>query len=130
MILLLLDLLIYNFTTAQTYLVLLNFSYKKKISTLFLIALILDFILFSTLYKNLFVFLILFLLNHFVYNYDLKNLVHYLSVQILNYSLFIFLSMLLSFNFSFSACCNIIVEHLLLNFIIWILFYYKFINKT
>lgn len=123
MIFLLLDILIYNFTKYNTYLILLNFVTLKNKKTILFLALFLDCIVFHTWYKNLIVFLILLLFNEYIYNFNTKQIVSYLAVSILNYVLFLLLSNIINGNFNVFFICTSIVESFFLNFILWVLLF-------
>lgn len=123
MIFLLLDILIYNFTKYNTYLILLNFVTLKNKKTILFLALFLDCIVFHTWYKNLIVFLILLLFNEYIYNFNTKQIVSYLAVSILNYVLFLLLSNIINGNFNIFFICTSIVESFFLNFILWVLLF-------
>lgn len=123
MIFLLLDILIYNFTKYNTYLILLNFVTLKNKKTILFLALFLDCIVFHTWYKNLIVFLILLLFNEYIYNFNTKQIVSYLAVSILNYVLFLLLSNIINGNFNVFFICTSIVESFFLNFTLWVLLF-------
>ena len=130
MILFFIDLIVYNITSFSTYLVLLNLNKKDNYYKLVLIAFILDFIILNTYYKNIVVFLLLILINNYILNYRLDNLVNYLSVNIINYCLFIILSNLINLNTSITNISIMIVSNFIMYMTISVFYYYKFINKT
>ncbi len=127
--LLILDILIYSLTKYKTYLVLLNFSFKNKIFKWLYIIFTLDFIVFNSYYKYLIIFIMLFILNKYILKYNNKILSNFLSINIINYCLFIILSNLINRNFDFASISKFIVDNFILNFIIWIIFYFSFISK-
>ena len=130
MIFFFIDIIIYNITSFSTYLVLLNLNKKNNYYKLVLIAFILDFIILNTYYKNIVVFLLLILINNYILNYRLDNLVNYLSVNIINYCLFIILSNLINLNASITNISIMIVSNFIIYMTISVFYYYKFINKT
>ena len=127
MFLFLFDILAYNLTSYNTYFVLLNLS-SKKYFALFIIGLILDFIVFDTYIKNIFVFLLLILINKYILNYDLKNIINYLSVNILNFIIYFILSSFVNFNFSLLEISLLIINNFILYIVFALIYYYKFIN--
>ena len=122
MILFLIDILIYNLTSFNTYLVLLNLLNKENKYKLIIITLILDLIIFNTYFKNIIIILILMLINKYLLNYK-NTIVNYLSINILNYNLFIILTNLVNFNFSFTNISSIIIDNFLINIILWLICY-------
>lgn len=128
MILFLLDFLVYNFTSYNTYFILLNLMEKKYYKKLFFIGVILDFIILKTYFKNLLVIFILIIINKYLLNFNKKNIVVFLAINIINYQLFIVLSSIMNCNLSFLEINNILVNNYLMHFIISVIYYYKFIN--
>ena len=128
MILFLLDFLVYNFTSYNTYFILLNLMEKKYYKKLFFIGVILDFIILKTYFKNLLVIFILIIINKYLLNFNKKNIVAFLTINIINYQLFIVLSSIMNCNLSFLEINNIIVNNYLMHLIISVIYYYKFIN--
>jgi len=122
MILFFIDILIYNLTSFNTYLVLLNLLNKENKYKLIIIALILDLIIFNTYFKNIIIILILILINKYLLNYK-KTIVNYLNINILNYILFIILTNFINFNFSFTNISSIIIDNFLINIILWLICY-------
>ena len=122
MILFFIDILIYNLTSFNTFLVLLNLLNKENKYKLIIIALILDLIIFNTYFKNIIVILVLILINKYLLNYK-NTIVNYLSINILNYTLFIIITNLINFNFSFTNISSIIIDNFLINIIIWLICY-------
>lgn len=127
MILFILDGLIYNLTTYNTYLILLNLS-KKKYFSLIIIGLILDLIIFDTYIKNTIVMVLLIIINKYIINFDLKNIINYLSINILNFIIYFILSSFVTFNFSMSTISYLIIENFTLYMVFSLVYYYKFIN--
>ena len=130
MILFFLDILIYNITTYSTYFILLYLNNKKSHYKLILIAFILDFIIFNTYYKNIVIFTFLIIMNNSILNYKLTNIVNYLCINIINYALFIVLSNLINYNYSFFYLSNTIVNNFMIYICVSLIYYYKVINKT
>ena len=129
MIYLIIDILIYNITNYFTYLILLNLNKKNNYFELLVCACILDFIVLKTYYKNIVIFLILILINKYLLDYKKTNLVNYLSINILNYSIFIMLSSFINNNFSYTNISITIINNFILYILIVIIYYYQVIIK-
>jgi hypothetical protein len=127
MILLGLDIIVYNFTAYNTYFILLNLLNQKNNSKMIFIGIILDFIVLKTYYKNLLVIILLILINKYLLNFNKKNIVNFLLINIINYSLFIILSNLINLNTAITSISITIVTNFFLNILIWFTYYYKFI---
>lgn len=129
MILFLLDFLIYNYTSYSTYFILLNLMAKKNYKKLILIGLILDFFVFNTYFKNTLILIILILINKYILNFNKKNIVVFLAINIINYHLFIIFNSVINHNISFLNISTIIVNNYFLYFIICLLYFNKFIKE-
>ena len=114
MILLILDILIYNFTAYNSYFFLLSilFYRDKDYMKILFIGLILDLIILNKLFINTFILLLIFIINKRIFKLKNKNLKSYLLITNFNFLLYnILLSLIYSFNlkvFSMSFIINII----------------------
>lgn len=130
MIFFLLDILIYNFTKYQVYLVLLNLNNKNNYYKFLIISIILDFIVLNTYYKNIILFIILILINKYILNYKVTNLVNFLAINIINYVLFIIIGNLINLNLSFFNISTTIVQNFIIYIFISLIYYYKIITQS
>ena len=128
MIFLILDILVYNYTKYNSYLILLNLYKKNNVFKIVLISLILDFIIFKTYYKFSFILITIFTINKKVLKYNLNKTINFISLNIINYIIFILLNSIVNNNVSYFSISLIIVNDILLNMIISIIYYYKFIK--
>ena len=125
----LIDILVYNLTSSYSFLILLNLNRKTKYIKLVILSIILDYIIFDTYYKWICIISILLLINKYVFRYKIENIVNFLSINILNYCLFLILNSFINYNFSFYKISNLIINNFFLYIIISIIYYYKCINK-
>ena len=128
MILFLIDILIFNSTSYNVYLILLNFYKKDNTLLILTLGLFLDFIIFKTYYKFSIVLFIILLINKKILNFNLNKTINFICVYIINYVLFIFLNSVINNNFSYFSISQIIIHNLILNITISMVYYYKFIK--
>lgn len=94
MIYLLLDILVYNYTSYNSYFFLV-YLYNKKYLQHLAIGLLLDFIIFDIYFINTSIISIIYLVNLFFQRYNMKNKYIYILVLLIDYIIFITLSNLL-----------------------------------
>ncbi len=119
-ILIILDILITNYTRFNTYFFI-TFLYHKSYKYYLLTGLILDLLIFNTFYNTI-TLTILYLVNK-LFNYlNYQNFFSYLFVITINYVLYIIISNSLVFNNIQSIIFNI-GYNLIINFIFYVLYY-------
>ena len=117
-ILLLIDILINNYTKFTSFFFLI-FLYNKPYKYFLLTGLILDLIIFNTFYNTIILSLMYFL-NKIFTNLNKQNFYNYLFFTIFNYLIFIFMTNLISFN-SLSNILVFIGNNLFINTIFYLL---------
>ena len=117
-------------TNYASYLLLLNLNKNENYHKLLFISIILDYFVLKTYYKCMVVILLIIIINKYILRYKMTNLVNYLSINIINYVLFIVLSNFINYNFSFYSISNVLVNNFILYITISLLYYYKIINKN
>ena len=129
MILFIIDIIVYNLTYYSSYLMLLNLNKKDNYIKLILISILLDYVILKTYYKLIVIMLILIFLNNYVFKYKRENLVNFLSINIINYILFIVLSNIINFNISYTYISLTIVNNFFMYITCSFVYYIKFINR-
>jgi len=125
-LLLILDILINNYTNHTTYffiIYLFNKSYKYYLLT----GLILDLVIFDTFFINVLLLSIIYLFNKVFKDLNKYNLYNYLFVNIFNYLLYIILFNLFIFN-NINNILLIVGSNLIINLIFYILSYRLYKN--
>jgi len=125
---LILDLLIYNLTTFNTYFFLATFPFLKKenIPIVIISALILDLFYFNTFPIHLIIFIIIYLLNRLLFKN--QNFLKYIYLTTLNYIIYISLTYLATNyqNLEIIYLLKFILKNFWLNIIFYILSYNLF----
>ncbi len=93
--LILIDIIIANYTKYNTYFFII-YLYNKKYKDYLLTALILDIIIFQNIY-NLIILTIIYFLNKLFHNLNKNNIAVYLLINTFNYTMYIILSNILTF---------------------------------
>jgi len=96
-LLILLDILINNFTISTSYFFII-FLYNKPYKYFLLTGLILDFIIFNTTFLNTIILSTIYLINNIFRFLNKNNFYNYVFINIFNYLLFIILSNIIMFN--------------------------------
>ncbi len=117
-ILLIIDILISNYTNYTSYFFIL-YLYNKPYKYYLLTALILDLIIFKNIY-NIFILTFMYFLNKIFKSLNKNNLISYIFIMLFNYIIYIFLSNLLLQNSIFTTLIKI-GSNLLLNLILYLL---------
>lgn len=130
MILFLIDILCWNLTSFKTFFIILNFIHSKKSYIYLYIVIFFEFLIFKSHYRFLILILIMLIVNNKLLKkyFNQKNIIEYLSLNVINYFIFIILGSMLNNNFSMSNIFLYATSNLLLNFFIWIIYFYKVIE--
>lgn len=130
MILFLIDILCWNLTSFKTFFIILNFIHFKKSYIYLYIVIFFEFLIFKSHYRFLILILIMLIVNNKLLKkyFNQKNIIEYLSLNVINYFIFIILGSMLNNNFSMSNIFLYATSNLLLNFFIWIIYFYKVIE--
>lgn len=118
-LLLLLDILINNYTAYSSYFFII-YLYNKPLKYFILTGLILDFVIFDTLFLNTFILIIMYFINNVFSILNKNNIYNYVFVNIFNYLLFIILGSIIRVN-SVSNTLIIIGSNLFINGIFYLL---------
>lgn len=98
-ILFLLDIILYNFTSYTTYFFII-YLYNKPYKYYLLCGLILDLVIFETMYLNIIILTIIYLLNKLFNDLNKHHFYNYVFINLFNYLAFIILSNIIFANFS------------------------------
>lgn len=98
-ILFLLDIILYNFTSYTTYFFIV-YLYNKPYKYYLLCGLILDLVIFETMYLNIIILTIIYLLNKLFNDLNKHHFYNYVFINLFNYLAFIILSNIIFANFS------------------------------
>lgn len=118
-LLILLDVLINNYTKYTSYFFIV-YLYNKPYKFYLLTALILDFIIFNTLFYNTIILTIMYFFNKIFKDLNKNNFYNFIFISIFNYIIFIILTSLINFQ-SISAILTNIGMHLIINLLFYIL---------
>lgn len=121
MLFLIIDIILLIYTNIKSSLFLININNFNIVVLIFII----DIIFFNNIYMSIIIFL-LYLFNKYILKYG-KDFVSFITIYIINYSLFIVLSNLNNFNFYYIS--SFIVENIFINIVIVSIIYFKFISK-
>jgi len=120
-LLLIIDVLLNNFTSYTSYFFII-FLYNKPYKFFLLTGVILDFIIFNNLFLNTILLSVIYLCNKVFKDLNKHNFYNYIFINIFNYLLFIILSNLLMCN-NITNILIIIGSSLLINLIFYVLSY-------
>lgn len=120
-LLILLDILLNNYTAFTTYFFII-FLYNKKYIYFLLTGLIFDLIIFNTPLINVLILSIIYYLNKVFKELNKNNFYNYIFINIFNYILYIFLSNLFTLNSIFNILV-LIGSNLFINILFYILFF-------
>ncbi|MBE6156731.1 MAG: hypothetical protein E7161_03185 [Firmicutes bacterium] len=120
-LLLLLDVLVNNFTSYSSYFFIV-YLYNKSYKYYLLTGLTLDFIIFNNLFLNTILLSIIYLVNKIFKDLNKNNFYNYIFIIIFNYLLFIILSNILMRN-SISNTLILLGSNLVINIMFYVLCY-------
>lgn len=125
-LLLLLDIVCNNYANYNTYFFII-FLYNKTYKSYLLTGLILDLIIFKTLFINVIILSIIYFLNKVFNDLNKSNLYNYIFINLFNYIFFIFLTNVLSFA-DLNHILILLGNNLLVNVIFYSLSYRMYIS--
>ena len=120
LLLILLDILINNYTNYSSYFFLI-YLYNKPYKYYLLTGIILDFIIFNTYYYNIIILSLMYIINHIFKDLNKNNLYVFMFYMLFNYITYIVLS-----NIFINGMYNILINigfNLIINLLFYILFY-------
>jgi len=126
-LLIILDILINNFTKYTSYFFII-YLYNKPYKYYVLVGLILDFIIFNTYFYNLIILTIIYLLDKLLKDLNKNNFYNFIFIAIYNYLLFIILSNLIVFN-NLEYIFLSIGSNLVINIIFYVLSYRIYLKR-
>lgn len=125
-LLLLLDILINNYTSYTSYFFII-YLYNKPFKYYLLTGLILDLIIFKSLFINTLILSLIYLLNKVFKDLNKSNIYNYIFINIFNYIAFIILSNIMYFT-NIDNILILLGSNLLINIIFYILSYRMYAN--
>lgn len=125
-LLLLLDILVNNYTNYTSYFFII-YLYKKSYKHYLLTGLILDLIIFKSLFTNTIILSLIYLFNKVFKELNEYNIYNYIFVNVFNYISFIILSNIIFFT-NINNVLIILGSNLLINIIFYMLSYRMYTN--
>ena len=125
-LLLLLDILVNNYTNYTSYFFII-YLYKKSYKHYLLTGLILDLIIFKSLFTNTIILSLIYLFNKVFKELNEYNIYNYIFVNVFNYISFIILSNIIFFT-NINNVLIILGSNLLINIIFYLLSYRMYTN--
>jgi len=120
-LLFLLDILINNYTSYTSYFFII-YLYNKSYKYYLLTGLILDLVIFKSLFTNTLILSLIYLFNKVFKELNITNIFNYIFINIFNYIVFIFLTNIMFLN-NLDTILILLGNNLLINTIFYILSY-------